>query len=203
MSELIVVSAGGVKGGGTKPAAMVRHGDKTANVKPGEIRKGVRIPCEVYRSGPTTVRVHEHDAARHPRRARARRTGQVTRSHVADMVQGGATLVSHSIKPDILHALHGAVHDEYRKRPVTVEAWQITAEDESVLPSVPFSWPAWLEDAWRTETVYADDDGNLHIKTLEGTSYAISPGYWIVRGVRGEMWPVRNDVFEQTYEAVS
>lgn len=106
----------------------------------------------------------------------------------------------HRIKPHLVHALHGAISDEYRKRPVTVEAWQITAEDVEALPSVPVSWPSWLEVAWRSGTVYADDGGALHIRTLEGTSYAIGAGYWIVRGVKGEMWPVRDDVFSQTYE---
>lgn len=90
--------------------------------------------------------------------------------------------------------------DRYRKKPVVVNAWQITAEDEAVLPSVPVSWPKWLEDAWRNEVVFADDEGNLRIKTLEGPSYSIEPGYWIVRGVKGELWPVRADVFQETYE---
>ena len=91
--------------------------------------------------------------------------------------------------------------DRWRKKAVEVSAWQITADDESVLPSVPLTWPRWLEDAWRNEIVYADDDGNLHIKTLEGTSYAISVGYWIVRGdAHGEMWPVADKQFRETYE---
>ena len=92
------------------------------------------------------------------------------------------------------------MNDLYRKKPVTVHAWQITAEDLDTLPSVPASWPSWMEEAWRTEVIYTDDDGSLYIKTLEGTSYSITPSYWIIRGVKGEMWPVRNDVFLETYE---
>lgn len=57
MARFVAVSAGGVKGSGTKPAAKVRLGGRVVEVKPGEIRKGIEIPCEVYRTGPTTVRI--------------------------------------------------------------------------------------------------------------------------------------------------
>jgi hypothetical protein len=37
------------------------------------------------------------------------------------------------------------------------------------------------------------------INTLEGVMQA-SPGDWIVQGLQGERWPVKPDIFEQTYE---
>jgi hypothetical protein len=37
------------------------------------------------------------------------------------------------------------------------------------------------------------------IHTLEGT-LAASPGDWIVRGVKGEFYPVKPDIFNETYE---
>ncbi|UQD52345.1 hypothetical protein C0971_10215 [Bacillus methanolicus] len=37
------------------------------------------------------------------------------------------------------------------------------------------------------------------IKTLEGTMIA-SPGDWIVKGVHGEEYPVKPDIFEKTYK---
>lgn len=42
---------------------------------------------------------------------------------------------------------------------------------------------------------------HLKIKTLEGTMVC-SKGDWLVKGVKGEFYPVRHDIFEQTYEPV-
>ena len=44
-------------------------------------------------------------------------------------------------------------------------------------------------------------NGDLMIRTLEGDMRA-SVGDWIIRGVAGEFYPCRGDIFEQTYEAV-
>jgi hypothetical protein len=41
----------------------------------------------------------------------------------------------------------------------------------------------------------------LRIETLEGEMTA-QVGDWIIRGVKGELYPCRSDIFEQTYEAV-
>lgn len=40
---------------------------------------------------------------------------------------------------------------------------------------------------------------SLHIETLEGRMTA-QPGDWIIRGVQGEFYPCKPDIFEQTYE---
>lgn len=42
-------------------------------------------------------------------------------------------------------------------------------------------------------------DGNLFIETLEGTMTA-SKGDWIIKGVNGEFYPCKPDIFEKTYE---
>lgn len=41
--------------------------------------------------------------------------------------------------------------------------------------------------------------GTLEIRTLEGTMTA-SEGDWIIRGVKGELYPCKPDIFEATYE---
>lgn len=41
----------------------------------------------------------------------------------------------------------------------------------------------------------------LHIKTLEGWITA-SPGDWIIKGVAGEIYPCKPEIFNATYEAV-
>lgn len=84
----------------------------------------------------------------------------------------------------------------FRKRPVEVEAVRITDD--------PADITAFLhqreEDA--TDAVFQDPaSGDLHIATLEGVMRARA-GDWIVRGVRGELYPVRDDIFEATYEPV-
>ena len=40
----------------------------------------------------------------------------------------------------------------------------------------------------------------LEIETLEGIHRAM-PGDWIIRGVKGELYPCKPDIFEATYEA--
>jgi len=42
---------------------------------------------------------------------------------------------------------------------------------------------------------------NLLIPTLEGTLYA-KEGDWIIRGVKGEIYPCKDDIFRATYEPV-
>ncbi|MBU5327513.1 PGDYG domain-containing protein [Bacillus paralicheniformis] len=41
-------------------------------------------------------------------------------------------------------------------------------------------------------------DKEMYIETLEGTLKA-SPGDWIIKGVNGEVYPCKPDVFEKTY----
>lgn len=49
-------------------------------------------------------------------------------------------------------------------------------------------------EAWKT-------DRTIYIETLEGTMEA-RPGDWIIRGVNGELYPCKPDVFEKTYEII-
>jgi hypothetical protein len=48
---------------------------------------------------------------------------------------------------------------------------------------------------------YHDDPPSIAIDTLEGTITA-SPGDWIIRGVQGEFYPCKPDIFNQTYDGV-
>lgn len=45
-----------------------------------------------------------------------------------------------------------------------------------------------------------DDPVRPHIHTLEG-AHAVRVTDWIARGVRGEFWPIKDDIFLETYEA--
>lgn len=67
-----------------------------------------------------------------------------------------------------------------------------------------------LEDWDESETITVDGElrglpefgvNFITILTLEGEMNA-SPGDWIIRGVQGEFYPCKPDIFEQTYEPV-
>lgn len=103
---------------------------------------------------------------------------------------------------------------EFRKKPVVIEAVKVTAADfngESFDGS-PFSEvPQWLEDAINSKAVTihpSDRDYALwRINTLEDgpngeAKHIAEPGDWIIRGIAGELYPCKNDVFVLTYEAV-
>ncbi len=77
---------------------------------------------------------------------------------------------------------------KYRKKPVVVEAWLNTDDGEPI--------PAWVSEASSTL-----EGGRFAIKTLEGTMIA-EPGDWIVRGIQGEVYPVKPNIFEATYDPV-
>ena len=48
---------------------------------------------------------------------------------------------------------------------------------------------------------YAPSEGTLDIPTLEGVMTARA-GDWIIRGVKGEFYPCKHDIFEATYDQV-
>lgn len=83
---------------------------------------------------------------------------------------------------------------KFRKKPVIIEA-------------VQFQHPTDMADApeWLIEAIRQNDflvvDGVAHITTLEGIM-AAQPGDWIIRGVKGEIYPCKPDIFAATYEAV-
>lgn len=85
----------------------------------------------------------------------------------------------------------------YRKKPVVIEAYQVSQPtDDNTRPI-----PQWLLDAIRAVNVRPFTDGHLEIYTLEGVMRA-DIGDWIIRGVKGELYPCKPDIFEATYEAV-
>lgn len=80
---------------------------------------------------------------------------------------------------------------KYRKKPVTVEAVQWTGEN----------WKELIELENFSDVGLFGNNGDLAVKTLEGWLYA-SPGDYIIRGIRGEFYPCKPDIFEETYEPV-
>ena len=80
---------------------------------------------------------------------------------------------------------------KYRKKPVVIEAY------------CPYKgkMPEWFESALCSGNVRELVSGGFDVNTLEGTIHA-SVGDYVIRGVQGELYPCKSDIFEQTYELV-
>lgn len=98
----------------------------------------------------------------------------------------------------------------WRKKPVVIEAVQVTAADYNghTWDGEPFllngtTVPEWLGMALQDGTLKvkpSDRDYALWaIETREGVMVA-EPGDWIIRGIKGELYPCKPDIFEATYE---
>ena len=95
---------------------------------------------------------------------------------------------------------------KFRKRPVTIEAFQMTEERRQN----NFDWPTWLHEAWNKQefsegSVCIDPNDlerkRLCIGTLEGVM-RVDWNDWIIKGVKGELYPCKPDIFQSSYEEV-
>ena len=88
---------------------------------------------------------------------------------------------------------------KFRKKPVVVEAFQWTGED------VRIKDPAWIWDKIKDGSLWYENKGtpgaSLLIQTLEGIMTCRRDD-WIIKGVNGEIYPCKPDIFEKTYEPV-
>jgi hypothetical protein len=82
---------------------------------------------------------------------------------------------------------------KYRKKPVVIEAVQYSASNGMRIADAP----SWLIDAISHGTLF--ERGGMQIKTLEG-NMLVRDGDWIIRGVKGELYPCKPDIFAATYE---
>lgn len=81
---------------------------------------------------------------------------------------------------------------KFRKKPVVIEAEQLTLKnkDRALNFITCNSYPCGTEL-----------NPSIKIETLEGEMEA-KLGDWIIRGVNGEFYPCKPDIFEKTYEQV-
>ena len=91
----------------------------------------------------------------------------------------------------------GCENMEYRKKPVVIDAEQFFLKD----------WlgkPTDKKGRW-TNGVYIeiqiDSSTKLFIDTLEGR-HEVTDGDWIIKGIKGEKYPCKPDIFNLTYEKV-
>lgn len=90
---------------------------------------------------------------------------------------------------------------KYRKKPVVIEAFQY---DGDLKNNKGYYVPKWAVMAFESGVMYYKDDtrGELYIHTLEG-EHRVSDADYIIRGINGELYPCKPDVFEKTYESVN
>lgn len=80
-----------------------------------------------------------------------------------------------------------------RKRPLDVEVMQFTGSEENLLAL----------KVWSNSQVFLSpkDSKMLKVQCLE--ALAETPiGSYICKGVKGEVWPIREDIFLETYEVI-
>lgn len=87
----------------------------------------------------------------------------------------------------------------FRKKPVEIDAVRWLGGPESAGPVIDWVLAGGGTARWDDQET---PEGTLSIVTLEGVMYA-DPGDWIIRGVKGEFYPCKPDIFEATYEAVA
>lgn len=95
---------------------------------------------------------------------------------------------------------------KYRKKPVVIEAFQYDGD----LKDKSGNWyvPKWASEAFEKGVLFyqnpISEDAppcELYIKTLEGNHH-VTVGDYIIRGVSGELYPCKTDIFKKTYEVV-
>ncbi len=85
---------------------------------------------------------------------------------------------------------------KYRKKPIVIEAIKWDGKNHvSFLPLFIDKKPSWCN------RVIGREDERLEIVTLEGNITA-RLGDWLIKGVNGEFYPCKPDIFEKTYERV-
>ncbi len=89
---------------------------------------------------------------------------------------------------------------KYRKKPIIVDAWKYNGTFAGC--------PEWISDAIEKRIIKRERNVHLYkvivgnqydIETLEGDMH-LSIGDYIIKGVKGELYPCKPDIFENTYE---
>lgn len=97
---------------------------------------------------------------------------------------------------------------KYRKKQIAIEAVQFVDDDFGTKNFNEF--PNWLEEAMRNEMIMlwkfnmnidSDVKKYFEIRTLEGVM-RLDKGDWLIRGVKGELYPCKDEIFKMTYERV-
>ena len=104
---------------------------------------------------------------------------------------------------------------KFRKKPIEVEAFQVNPDihrcilvTKRIEGGIGYDdFPRWMKEAWgnvlSVHSHYSKEFGHhiydLKIKTPEGY-LSVRANDWIIKGIKGELYPVSDEVFKLTYE---
>jgi len=83
---------------------------------------------------------------------------------------------------------------KFMKRPLVIEAFRYGFDD----------WPSWMDDEPNKVVQHLLPSSNktyLLIRTLEGTMH-VNIGDYVIKGIKGELYPCKSDIFIESYEEV-
>lgn len=90
---------------------------------------------------------------------------------------------------------------KYRKKPVVIDAMLFKTNNENGSPTMD-AIVNWINQGKNPDDRHGWHNGtNIFIQTLEGQMVA-DVGDYIIRGVKGEHYPCKPDIFDLTYEAI-
>ncbi len=82
---------------------------------------------------------------------------------------------------------------KYQKKPVVIDAQRWDGNPDTVFALTDSGEP------WPEEVVFHPNTGELEIGTLEG-SMICNVGDWLIRGVKREFYPIKDEIFQASYE---
>ena len=91
---------------------------------------------------------------------------------------------------------------KFRKKPVTIEAIRLLNNDDSIEECIEWVFKIGMETSLIGKAITINDvkdKGGFYIPTLEGDMKA-NIGDYIIKGVNGEFYPCKPDIFTKTYE---
>lgn len=95
---------------------------------------------------------------------------------------------------------------QFRKKPVVIEAMQWDGTAAGATPIIDWMLASGVGASYRCDvqpcpSAASDAGHHISIQTLEGRMSAAS-GDYVIKGVAGEFYPCKPDIFAATYEAV-
>jgi len=79
----------------------------------------------------------------------------------------------------------------YRKKPIVVEAFRFMIDEYM---------PEWFIEAMNKDKIITYEDGSCTIDTLKEGIMEADKGDYIIKGIKGEVYPCRPNIFHQTYQ---
>lgn len=88
-----------------------------------------------------------------------------------------------------------------KKKPVIIDYFSI--EEDYISSHTLGTLKGWVDDFGDNyKDHFKSEIGKLEVKTLEGISYEVTNKDVIIRGIKGEYYPCKKDIFEKTYDKI-